>query len=490
MKENDFKLPSKKASKRKPQVIEKEDEVLTSKTGGYEDRPIAYKPFPGPQTEFLKSTEKYVLFSGGRGSGKSLAMLAAPLRFVHHPTFRGLIIRKTIKDLRDLINKSKSMYQAAYPGVKWKEQDKLFEFPSGAKIEYNYFEQEKDADQYQGQEFDYIGIDEVTQYPSSYIMETLSPCLRGNTHIPKWMRLTTNPNGAGRAWVKETFIDKADPGVTIKQKVSFDGQTEEITYKWFTSTVRDNQALMDQGYGISLANIKNETLRKQWLDGDWDSADGLAFDEFKESIHVVKPFEVPRGWVKFRACDWGYSSMAVCLWFAVSPDNKLYVYRELTTSLVNADIFAHMILEREERENIRYGVLDSSCWHVRGNIGETIAETMIKEGCRWMPSDRSKGARIAGKMLVHKYLQGQDFKPDSRVIESPDLFIFDTCKELIKELSSLPLDPKNPEDVDTNAVDHAYDTLRYGLSSRPQFRSQDFFAEENRHISQDLTFGY
>ena len=62
--------------------------------------------------------------------------------------------------------------------------------------------------------------------------------------------------------------------------------------------------------------------------------------------------------------------------------------------------------------------------------------------------------------------------------------------ELIKELESLPLDSKNPEDVDTKAQDHAYDALRYGLLSRPTNVKQDFFANKNKPIIIDPIIGY
>jgi len=465
--------------KKKVKKIPKVQEEVTSLP---ENTVSVYKPFPGPQTEFLKANEDYVLFSGGRGSGKSLAMIALPLWFVEKPNFRALIIRKTMKDLRDLINKCKTMYNPLY-SPKWKEQDKMFVFPSGATIEFNYFEQEKDADQYQGQAFDFIGIDEITQYPTDYILQHLSLCLRGNPDIPKYFRMTCNPHGPGVRWVKESFISKGEPGERFTKELKRkDGSIGKVTYKYFLSSVDDNPALLEQGYDIALENIANETLRKQYRYGDWDSVDGLAFDEFSD-YHILKPFPIPKGWTKIRACDWGYGSMAVCLWLAVDFDNKVYVYREYTASKEKADIFAQKILDLEASDGpIQYGVLDSSCWASRGELGETVAETMMREGVRWMPSDRSKGSRKAGKMLIHSYLQGKG--------DTPDLYIFEDCKEIIKELQSLPLDSKDPEDVDTHAEDHAYDALRYALSSRPMNRPVDFFESTQQHIALDENFGY
>ncbi len=110
------------------------------------------------------------------------------------------------------------------------------------------------------------------------------------------------------------------------------------------------------------------------------------------------------------------------------------------------------------------------------------------QGCIWRYADKSAGSRIAGKNLIHKYLAVNEFT------NKPKLFIFDTCKELIEELSSLPIDKNDQEDVDTDCADHAYDALRYGLMSRPNVVSAfDSWANMNPNPSPvvvDAKFGY
>ena len=128
-----------------------------------------------------------------------------------------------------------------------------------------------------------------------------------------------------------------------------------------------------------------------------------------------------------------------------------------------------MILEEEEDDGtIRCGILDSSCWHKRGDTGPSLAETMIREGCRWRPADRSAGSRVAGKNEIHRRLQIDEFT------EEPRLVFFDTCTNLTAQLPSIPLDKKNPEDIDTKSEDHLYDALRYGIMSRPRFSIFDY----------------
>ena len=148
---------------------------------------------------------------------------------------------------------------------------------------------------------------------------------------------------------------------------------------------------------------------------------------------------------------------------------------------------ADMILEAERDDGtIRYGVLDSSLWHRRGDTGPSLAEQMIMKGCRWRPSDRSKGSRIAGKNEIHRRLQIDEFT------EAPRLVFFNNCTNIISQLPIIPLDKNNSEDVDTNSEDHLYDALRYGVMTRPRSSLFDYNPETQRTGFQaaDATFGY
>jgi len=106
----------------------------------------------------------------------------------------------------------------------------------------------------------------------------------------------------------------------------------------------------------------------------------------------------------------------------------------------------------------------------RGEICETPGDTMLRLGGRWTPADRSPGSRAASKLLIHQYLKTD---PDTG---RPKLKIFDTCNELINELSSLQSDPGGTEDIDrskkNSQPDHAYDALRYALSGISPIRGQ------------------
>jgi hypothetical protein len=112
---------------------------------------------------------------------------------------------------------------------------------------------------------------------------------------------------------------------------------------------------------------------------------------------------------------------------------------------------------------------------------------MIMKGCRFRPSDRSRGRRVSGKNEIHRRLQVDEYT------EEPRLVFFSTCTDIISQLPAIPLDKKNPEDIDTNAEDHLYDALRYGIMSRPRFSVFDYDPANRQTNSMpvaDATFGY
>jgi len=428
---------------------------------------VIFKPNRGPQTEFLAAPEREVFYGGARGGGKSYAMLIDPLRYCHKENHRALLLRRTMPELRDLINHSQRLYSRAFPGAKWREQEKEWRFPSGAKIEFGYAENMTDALRYQGQSYTWIGIDELPQYPSPDIYNFLRSSLRSvDPDIPVYMRATGNPGNVGSQWVKEMFVDPIDPNTAFNVEITTPKGIKYITRRFIPAKLQDNPYLMQTDDYYAMLSSLPEVQRKQFLDGNWDAFSNAAFPEFDREIHVVEPFEVPKGWQRFRAADWGYSSPACVLWFAIDYDNNLWLYRELYTQKITADVFARKVLELERGEYIRYGVLDASTWAKRGDIGPSIAETMIQAGCRWRPSDRTPKSRISGKLEIHKRLKIVDEKK-----KEPGLRIFATCRNLLRTFPTLPLDDNNPEDINTHVEDHAYDALRYGCMSRPMHTS-------------------
>ena len=499
--------PKRKVSKKKEQAQPKQtvsiEEVASIEydTSVAEHANVLFKPNDGPQTDFLAASEREVLYGGSAGGGKSYAMLSDPLRYMGHPAFSGLLLRHTTEELRELVFKSQELYPKIWPGIKWSERKMQWTAPSGARLWMSYLDRDDDVLRYQGLAFSWIGFDELTQWSTPYAWNYMRSRLRSTApDLPIYMRATTNPGGRGHHWVKKTFIDPApynrafdatdtDTGEVLRYPAGHEKAGRSLFKRRFIpARLSDNPYLAESGDYEAMLLSMPEQQRRQLLEGDWDIKEGAAFTEFDRNIHVIEPFDIPNNWVKFRACDYGYGSKSGVVWFAVAPNEQLVVYRELYVSKVLAADLADMILDVESGDGtIKYGVLDSSLWHKRGDTGPSLAETMISRGCRWRPSDRSRGSRVAGKNEIHRRLQVDEFT------EEPRLVFFNSCTNVVSQLPAIPLDKKNPEDIDTHSEDHLYDALRYGIMSRPRFSIFDYDPMGRPSTGMrvaDSTFGY
>ncbi len=464
------------------------------------DSEVVFQANPGPQEEFLSAGERDVLYGGAAGGGKSFALLADPLRYCHNPNHRGLLLRRTLDELTELIDKSRQLYTKAFPGAKFRESKSTWHFPSGATIWFTYLDRDKDVTRFQGQAFNWIGIDEITQYPTPYVWDYLRSRLRATDpelqeHL--YMRCTANPGGVGGWWVKKMYIEgtpenKAFPAFDIDTRKTFvwpsghEKAGQPLFFRKFVpARLTDNPHLMADGQYEAMLRSLPDVERKRLLEGDWDVAEGAAFPEFSRVKHVVEPFELPTNWPRIRAADYGYSAPSCVLWGAIDWDNNIWVYRELYAKHLTAEQLADRILEAEQIDPLpHYTVLDSSCWNKTG-FGPSIAEVMMRQGVRWTPSDRN---RIQGKMEIHRRLADDPYTKEPRVR------FFSTCQNIVKQVAGIPLSKTNSEDVDTKAEDHAYDALRYMMMTRmsgyASIHKQLGAIKNHVHRVQDEVFGY
>jgi hypothetical protein len=418
------------------------------------DNQVVFHPNEGPQTEFLAAPERDVLYGGAAGGGKSYAMLVDPLRYAHKKAHRALILRRSMPELRELIDKSRELYPQAYPGCKFREVEKLWNFPSGAKIEFGFLERDADVYRYQGQAYSWIGFDEITHLPTEFGWNYLASRLRTtDSSIETYLRCTANPGGVGAQWVKKRYVDPIDPNNSFIGK---DG----LSRKFIPARLDDNPYLALDGRYEQMLKALPPVQRRQLLEGNWDVAEGAAFVEFDPEVHIVSPFYIPIVWERVKGIDYGYASESCCLWGAVDrSDGTLVIYRELYRKNLTGLDLGRIITEMEIEDPFSVqGVLDTAAWAKTGTTGPTVGETLQQLGHKLRRADKN---RIQGKIQIHEYLK---VKNNGR----PRLQIFNNCPNLIRELQSIPLSKTRPEDVDTNASDHAYDALRYLIMSRPR----------------------
>ena len=505
--QRDLKKQEQKSANKREKIKNNKELINVIQSGGVttnteveklleDDQELVFAPNTGPQTDFLAAPEKEVLYGGAAGGGKSYAMLVDLLRYANNSNHRALLLRRTLAELTELIDQSKKLYFHAFPKAKFKESTKTWEFPSGATALFSYVDKDDDVYRYQGKSFTWIGIDELGHYPSPYVWNYLRSRLRtADETIETYMRATANPGGVGGWWIKKMFIDPEPPNTSFwatdidTEKTLVYGQNHVDSgkplfhRKFIPARLTDNPYLMKTGEYEAMLYSLPEVERKRLLEGDWDVAEGAAFTEFNRSVHVVQPFEVPEGWAKIRAGDYGYSSPSCILWGAIDWDGNLWIYRELYIKGYTGEALAALIREMERTDGqMSLSVLDKSCWN-RTGLGPSIAETMIRGGVRWIPSDSN---RLSGKIEVHRRLAMNEYG-------EPRLRIFSTCTNLVRTLPTLPLSKTNSEDVDTKAEDHAYDALRYMCMTR-QISTPQAAIFKNMYTRPpeltDATFGY
>lgn len=301
----------------------------------YEGEVVGWSPNPGPQTRFLATTVGEAMFGGSIGGGKSQGLLMAATEFKDHSSYRALILRRTFKDLAQLIERSQVLYRQF--GATYNISNHLWTFPSGATIEFGHCENDNDRFSYQGREYSFLGIDELTLL-SKVVYTYLLSRLRSVAGLPIYVRCTANPGGPGHDWVFErwsAWLDsreeyqgpRAKSGQPLYYVNSGDGEVQWLSGKdeadrlraeydaatpeqrqerelkrplsrmFIRAKITDNPPLMgnDPGYADRGTADLDPVTRAQLRDGDWlvKPAAGLYFkrDWFRAptplDMHVV-----------------------------------------------------------------------------------------------------------------------------------------------------------------------------------------------------------
>src|SRR3984957_7739555 len=277
---------------------------------------LGYEPFPN-QRDFHASRAKYRLFGGAAGPGKSKALLIeAILQAQEHPGANTLLLRRTFPELDTslLLYFRRDVPQELYKS--FQESKHLVTWWNGSTTRFGYCAGEQDVYQYQGAEFLFIGIDELTMFTLRQWQFLTS---RNRCPIPgtfPCMAGATNPGNIGHAWVKSLWIDK-QPASGMEDPLSYD----PADYEFIAARVSDNPIYAgDENYLKTLRALPTH-LRRAFLDGDWDVFAGQYFDKFDTSRQVLRAESIDwkPWWPRWISVDWGFEHPAAAYWHGAVP---------------------------------------------------------------------------------------------------------------------------------------------------------------------------
>lgn len=369
-------------------------------------------------------------------------------------------------------------------------------FWNGAKIYLCHCKDEKDIYKYQGAEIHVLLIDELTHFSEAMYRFLRNRVRMVGLTVPAqyagmFPRILcgANPGNIGHLWVKTTFVISAPEGTMWRTPPSEGGMTRQF----ISARLEDNPSMAtdDPGYEMRLEGLGSATLVAAMRWGDWDVIEGAFFDCWDRKRHVLRPFEIPHEWMRFRSGDWGSAKPFSFGWWAVASDmyrspcglwvprGAMVRYREWygcqpgkpnTGLKLHAEaVGAGLVLREKTDPKISYGVLDPAAFSEDG--GPSISERVSKGSggkIHFRPADNKRVTQrgaMGGWDQMRARMVGDD---DGRAM----IFTFETCTDSTRTIPALQHDATRPEDLDSDMEDHAADEWRYACMSRPWAKTE------------------
>lgn len=411
----------------------------------------------------MMSDAEELLYGGAAAGGKSVALRAYAVDYcMKYPGAKVALFRRSYRELEDThifwfqqeVPLSIAVYSAGTHN---------FIFDNGSIIQCRYCEHEEDVRSYDTDQWDALLIDEITHFTKFQYTYLTS---RVRSTKPWWpgrrIRCAATPLGIGHAWVKERWVDSADPLLIWKAPADEGGMTRQF----IPAKVQDNTTLMrtDPGYLDALRALPEEEYRAKAL-GDWSIFSGQFFTRWRSEVHGIAAFDIPPDWDRWLGVDYGFNAPYCALWVARPPGTETaFVYREHYGAGVesNEQIRLAYRATKDAGDKLQAVILDPSLFgriNVKGERVIPISDDW-KDGFRPVPVYPANNDRVQGWKLIREMLNWTS-GPGGRILIPPRLYAFDTCPNLLRTLPIMAASKLNPEDVDTKLEDHAPDDLRY-----------------------------
>jgi phage terminase large subunit len=427
----------------------------------YESR---LKPGRKPQDLFHRSQAKIRLFIGGNRSGKSEGGIIEDLLTAKgiHPYRKnvvpnhGWIVSLDFPTSRDVVEVKLRQWLSPYDIKKWDKQERIIYLKNGSTIGLRSCDQ--DIQKFGGSAKHWIHFDE--EPPGERGKKIYEECLMRLMDYRGHMWFTLTPV-SGMSWTYDELYERTsfDPDVFVVEVETL-----------------ENPYIDEKEIEIISRKLGQDELEMR-LKGKYIQFSGLVYKEFNREDHIVKPFPIPDHWKKYRAIDHGINNPTACLFVAINEKDELYVYDEYYETDKTVSENAEAIRSITGNDRITWTVIDPSTAN-----RDPITNTSVRDEYRrcGVITKAQRTDRMAGINAVKQLLRPNE------VTKRPRLFIFDTCFNLIKEMSRYRWkvyrgsEDKNKAEEPQKVLDHALDALRYLVMSRPQYDLYEDFSDEER----------
>lgn len=432
---------------------------------------VLYPIHAGAQERFMTSDAQEILYGGAAGGGKSYALRAMAVDYcLRYSGATVVLFRRTFRELEDTHIRMLHLEVPSYV-AQYKSSTHDFIFPNGSVLMCRFCEKETDVYSYDTFEADMELFDELTAFSEFQYVYLMTRCRSTKKWWPgRKIRSATNPGNVGHLWVKERFINFAEPNEIKQGPVSQGGMTRQF----IPAKIADNPALAkaDPNYINLLRALPDEEYRAKAL-GDWDVFSGQFFQRYKPAVHEVVDFPIPRDWPRLICADWGLAAPHAVHWIARCPGTGFaWIYREQYGAGVPTREQARLAAQKTKNaeEKIEIVVLDPSMFarekDANGDYMQSVADYWIEEFRGIADVVRGNNERLQGASLFREMLDWKGVETPGEaptVIVPPRLKVFKSCENWRRTVPALVHSKTNVEDVDTTGEDHNYDCTRYGL---------------------------
>lgn len=471
---------------------------------------------PSPkQLELWESDAKLRLAVGGVRSGKTTGALMYGVNNYTIP-FRGcdmLVLRRTFRELEAGAITDLKTFCAHHgkPIFDWNDTKHIATFWNGSRIFFGSctHNKERDIEQYLGQGYPFILLDECAQFsPDAYellqarntVNASCEPNTQGEFPTPIiWA--CTNPIGPYWLYYKQLFVDRKPVGV--------EGASRDPDGRWYVmeagerrcvydpgryvsshSTVLNNPAILKRDPGIlARLNALPPAKRDKLLFGLLDRVEGQYFDSFAPEHHVINLREDPSVVVwqphqpVWAGWDWG-----------MAHHNAVYLFTKALVKRVGLDgqpdagfhlktvCFAEIVTQGKSQEEL-VSMLQAKAKLPGSGVQVKLAAIYFSHEKFNRQMDQHSPADV-----LSRHLRGAGFchvSPATRdriasasfvynLLQIGELVILDSCVEIINSLPTLQRNPDSLDDVlkVDNKADDCYDAFRYGLFGQLAARSK------------------